>query len=172
MTDLARCNPPVPRNDAAGRERLQRGLRTLLDEGGKFADSEPGVVQATELRGWLVRIGHVGRALTDHFEAPARAAVLELLEHDGVAGDGNALTLLRENIAGASLNQLGDEVGLNGNTLRRIEQERASCYPNSAKKLADRFGLRVLELFAHTAGEDHLIVVDAQTLRERLSLTS
>ena len=55
--------------------------------------------------------------------------------------------------------------------LRRIEQERAGCYPNSAKKLADRFGLRVLELFTHTEGEDHLTVVDAKDLRERLSLT-
>jgi ribosome-binding protein aMBF1 (putative translation factor) len=78
----------------------------------------------------------------------------------------------RENIAGASLNQLGDEVGLNGNTLPRIEEERAGCYPSSAKKLADRFGLRVLELFEHTDGEDHLTVVDAGALRDRLSLTS
>jgi hypothetical protein len=51
-------------------------------------------------------------------------------------------------------------------------EESAGCYPSSARQLAGRFGLRVLELFEYTDGEGHLTVVDAGTLRERLSLTS
>jgi DNA-binding XRE family transcriptional regulator len=153
MTTEPIFNPPTPREDPEAPARLQKTLQALLAEGQRFTTVLSDPITAEELRGWAERVRFATLGLADHLEAPARAAVLTLIDHTSVGDDVPALYALRTNIAGASPNQLGDEVGVNGNTIRRIEEQRMGCNPSTAKKLADRFGLRVHELFSHD--EDH-----------------
>ena len=75
---------------------------------------------------------------------------------------------MRIGIAGCSPNQLGEEVGLAGNTIRRLEEPGTSCNASTAKKLSDRFGLRVLELFT-IRGEDELVLASIGELRLALA---
>jgi DNA-binding XRE family transcriptional regulator len=125
----------------------------LLNQGQRFTVIGAGDATAEDLRGWIGRLAAIGRTLAEHLEAPARAAVLELLEHSGLDVRHCALIVLRINIAGASPNELAAEVGVAGGTIRNLEDRGASCNPSTAKKLSDRFGLRVLELFVQR-GDD------------------
>jgi DNA-binding XRE family transcriptional regulator len=161
-------NPPSPVEDPAELERLQTALASLLRQGQRFTSAAPDPACATDLRGWLDRTQHVARSLADHLKAPARAAVVALVEHPTLDEDACALSALRVNIAGCSPNQLGDEVGLTGNTIRRLEDREASCNPSTAKKLADRFGLGVLELFT-LRDDDDLFLATIGELRTALA---
>jgi DNA-binding XRE family transcriptional regulator len=149
MTTEPVFNPPVSRDDPQALARHQQALQALLVEGERFTTAITDPITAEELRGWTRRVHFITAALADYLDAPARAAVIELIDGTSLADGTPALYALRTNIAGASPNQLGDEVGVNGNTIRRIEEQRMGCNPSTAKKLADRFGLRVHELFGH-----------------------
>lgn len=168
MTTEPMFNPPVPRTDPAARARLQTTLTALLNEGGRFTSAVADPLTAEELRGWVSRINQTTRLLADHLEAPARAAVMAMLDHDGIADDAPALVTLRLNIAGASFNQFGEEVGVNGNTIRRLEDQGLGCVPSTARKIADRYGLRVHELFVHQGNADKLTGATVGHVRQAL----
>lgn len=166
MTTEPMFNPPAPRADRQALTRHQSALQALLAEGQRFTTTSEDPITAEELRGWSERVRFTTLALADHLEAPARAAVVVLIDNTSLADDAPALYALRTNIAGASPNQLGDEVGVNGNTIRRIEEQGMGCNPSTAKKIADRFGLRVHELFGHTEESgDKLIGATVAQLR-------
>ena len=147
MTTEPMFNPPEARADADGRARHQAALATLLAEGQRFTEAPADPHTAEQLRGWLSRVQWAGRTLADYFEKPARTAVMTMLDGDGLPLDLGALEFLRANIAGASPEQLGDETGVTGQTIRRLETDTYGCNVSTAKRLADRFGLRVMELF-------------------------
>jgi hypothetical protein len=115
------------------------------------------------------RIHHTTRVLADHLKAPARAAVTDPLDHDAIGDKAPALATLWINIAGASFNQFGDELGVAGNTIRRLEDQSLGRGPATAKKIANRYGLRVHELFVHgDAGVDKLTGATIGHVRQSL----
>jgi DNA-binding XRE family transcriptional regulator len=136
-----------------GREAVAAAMSRLLGEGQRYALPDADV-EPEELRSWATRLQELARDLADCVEAPARNRVMEVLACTSVPDDTNALLALRINVAGASYEQLGQEVGVSGRTIERVE-DGEGCRVGVAKKLADRFALRTTEFFdtGRTTGE-------------------
>jgi hypothetical protein len=117
-----------------GREAVAAAMGRLLDDGQQFAapDAE---LDPEELRSWARRLHELARDLADCVEAPARNRVMEVLASTRVSDETNALLALLIDVAGASYEQLGIEVGLSGRTIERIE-DGDGCRVKAAKKLA------------------------------------
>lgn len=146
---------PLTRNgrepNRAGREGVAASMSRLLDDGRTFCtpDAE---IDPDELRAWAARLGGLAADLADCVEAPVRNRVMETLSSASVPDDVSALYALRINVVGESARGLGREIDVAAPTIERIE-DGAGCQVRVAKSIADRFALRVTELFDHGDGE-------------------
>jgi DNA-binding XRE family transcriptional regulator len=147
----------------AGRSGVAAAMGRLLQDGERFTDPEADI-DVEDLRGWAGRLGELARDLADCVEAPLRNRVLEMLASTSVPDDLSALTALRINIAGASYGQLGEEAGVSGRTVERIE-EGNGCQVGVAFKLTKRFALRTTELFTLESWGDALLCRTVGELR-------
>lgn len=160
---------PLTRNgtepNRAGRAGVASALARLLDEGRGFCEPEA-EFEAEELRAWASRVRGLAGDLADCIEAPIRNRVMETLNSSSLPDELCALHALRINVAGESARGLGREIGVAAPTIERIEQG-AGCQVRVAKTIADRFALRVSELFDHSGG-DSLRCRSVAELREAM----
>lgn len=153
----------------AGRPGVSKAMRRLLDEGAQFVD-DTAELSPADLRGWSNRLSHLALELADCVEAPARNRVMEVLSSPGLPDDENALLGLRISVAGASTAQLGEETGVSGRTIERIEAGNG-CQVNVAYRIAGRFALSTSELFGRGSG-DSLTCRTVAGLREAMTTRS
>jgi DNA-binding XRE family transcriptional regulator len=144
-------------------------MQRVLDEGAQFVDVDADI-DPQDLRGWSTRLSKLALELADCVEAPARNRVMEVLSSPGLPDDANALAGIRISVAGASASQLGDETGVSGRTIERIEAGNG-CQVGVAYRVAGRFALSTSELFEHGRG-DSLTCRTVAGLREAMTTPS
>lgn len=135
----------------AGREGVAAAMARLLDDGQAFCAPDADV-DVEKLRAWSTRLRGLASDLADCVEAPVRNRVIETLHSPSVPDDVPALYALRINVAGESARGLGREIDVAAPTIERVEAG-AGCQVRVAKSIADRFALRVSELFDHGEGD-------------------
>jgi DNA-binding XRE family transcriptional regulator len=161
---------PLTRNglqpNRAGREGVAASMSRLLDEGRAYCEPDADI-DVDALRAWAMRLGGLASDLADCVEAPVRNRVMETLCSPSVPDDAPALLALRINVAGESARGLSREIDVAAPTIERVENG-AGCQVRVAKAIADRFALRVSELFDHRGTGDSLTCRSVGELRDVL----